>query len=57
MDKNPGVYTVKIYHLGQQIRELEFTVGVDGRFVKPAYSDQVFILYHTILVPVKVSSP
>lgn len=57
VDKNPGVYTVKIYHLGQQIRELEFTVGVDGRFVKPAYSDQVFIPYHTILVPVKVSSP
>jgi hypothetical protein len=57
IDKNPGNYTVKIYNKGVQIRELEFTVGSDGRFVKPAYSDQVFIPYYTVVLPVKVTSP
>ena len=57
VDKNPGNYTVKIYNKGVQIRELEFSVGNDGRFVKPAHSDQVFIPYHTIVLPVKVTSP
>lgn len=57
LDKNPGVYTVKVFHKGAQIRELEFTVGSDGRFVKPAYADQVFIPYHTIVLPVKVTAP
>lgn len=57
VDKNPGVYTVKIFNKGVQIRELEFTVGSDGRFVKPAFADQVFIPYHTFVVPVKVTAP
>ncbi|HEX6279710.1 MAG TPA: hypothetical protein VFZ49_06790 [Pyrinomonadaceae bacterium] len=55
MDKNPGAYTVKVFHKGTQIREMSFTVGADGRYAKPAYSDQVFIPYHTILLPAKVS--
>lgn len=53
-DKNPGEYTVKIYRSGAQIRELNFTVGADGKFVAPAYADQVFLPYHRILLPVKV---
>jgi restriction endonuclease S subunit len=57
IDKNPGNYTVKIYNKGVQIRELEFTVGSDGRFAKPGYSDQVFIPYYTVVLPVKVTSP
>lgn len=57
LDKNPGVYTVKIYDKGTQIRELEFTIGSDGRFVRPAYSDQVFMPYHAIFLPVKVTAP
>jgi hypothetical protein len=39
VDKNPGAYTVKVYYKGVQIRELKFTVGSDGRFVRPAYAD------------------
>lgn len=57
VDKNPGAYTVKIYNKGVQVRELEFTVGSDGRFVKPAYSDQIFIPYHHVVLPAKVTSP
>lgn len=57
VDKNPGVYTVKIYHNGQQIREMEFTVGSDGKFVRPSYADQIFVPYHTIILPVKVTAP
>jgi hypothetical protein len=55
IDKNPGVYTVKAFYKGTQIREISFTVGADGRFVKPGYADQVFIPYHTVLLPAKVS--
>jgi hypothetical protein len=57
VDKNPGVYTVKVFHRSVQIREIEFTVGADGRFAKPTYADQLFIPYHTIVLPVKVTAP
>ncbi len=53
-DKNPGEYTVKIYRSGTQIRELKFAIGADGRFVVPGYSNQIFLPYHRIIVPVKV---
>ncbi|MEW6130412.1 MAG: hypothetical protein AB1757_25485 [Acidobacteriota bacterium] len=53
-DKNPGDYTVKIYRNGAQIREMNFTVGADGKFVAPAYTGQIFLPYHRIIVPVKV---
>ncbi len=53
-DKNPGEYTVKIYHLGTQIRELNFTVGADGRFVVPGYTSQIPMPYHRIILPVKI---
>jgi hypothetical protein len=52
-DKNPGEYTIKIYRNGTQIRELTFTVGADGRFVMPAYSNQIPLPYYRFIVPVK----
>jgi hypothetical protein len=56
-DKNPGDYTVKIYRNGTQVRELNFSVGADGRFVAPAYTNQIFLPYHRIILPVKVIAP
>lgn len=53
-DKNPGEYIVKIYRNGTQIRELSFTVGADGRFVIPAYSNQIPLPFYRIILPVKV---
>lgn len=53
-DKNPGDYTVKIFRNGTQIRELNFTIGADGRFAVPGYSSQIFLPYHRIILPVKV---
>jgi hypothetical protein len=53
-DKNPGEYVVKIYRNGEQIRELSFTIGADGRMVVPAYMSQVFLPYHRLVLPVKV---
>ncbi|HEX8396843.1 MAG TPA: hypothetical protein VF644_05420 [Pyrinomonadaceae bacterium] len=53
-DKNPGDYTIKIYRSGAQIRELGFAIGADGRFVAPAYTNQIPLPYHAIIVPVKV---
>ena len=53
-DKNPGDYTVKLYRSGTQIRELNFSIGADGRFVVPAYTNQIFLPYHRIILPVKV---
>lgn len=53
-DKNPGEYTVKIYRNGTQIREMNFTVGADGKFVVPAYSNQIPLPFYRIILPVKV---
>jgi hypothetical protein len=53
-DKNPGDYTVKIFRNGTQIRELGFSIGSDGRFVAPAYTEQIYMPYHRIILPVKV---
>lgn len=53
-DKNPGDYTVKIYRNGTQIRELNFTVGADGKFAVPSYSSQIPMPYYRIILPVKV---
>ena len=53
-DKNPGEYTVKIYRNGTQVRELSFTIGADGRYAVPAYTNQIFLPYHRIILPVKV---
>ncbi|MBC7899848.1 MAG: hypothetical protein H7070_07305 [Saprospiraceae bacterium] len=53
-DKNPGDYVVKIYRNDTQIREMNFSIGPDGRLVVPAYTNHIFMLYHTIVLPVKV---
>jgi hypothetical protein len=53
-DKNPGEYAIKIYRNGAQIRELNFTVGADGKFVAPAYTKDIPLPYHTIVLPVKI---
>jgi len=53
VDKNPGAYTVKIYRNNAQIRELSFTVGADGRFIAPAYSNQIPLPYYRLILPVK----
>jgi len=52
-DKNPGEYTIKVYRNGAQVRELTFTVGADGRFVTPGYSNQIPLPYYRFVVPVK----
>jgi len=54
VDKNPGDYTVKIFRNGEQVRELTFTVGVDGRIVVPSYMSQTFLPYYRVLLPTKV---
>jgi hypothetical protein len=54
-DKNPGEYTVKIFRTGTQIREFGFTVGADGRIVQPAYTREIPIPHHTLLLPAKVT--
>jgi hypothetical protein len=54
IEKNPGQYTYKLFRNGTQIREFSFSIGPDGRFVRPAYSDNFRFLTHAILVPAKV---
>jgi hypothetical protein len=39
---------------GTPIREFSFTVGPDGRFVRPSYSDSLALPNYGILVPAKV---
>lgn len=53
-DKNPGEYTVKIFHKDVQVRELKFTVGADGRLGDGGFAKQLFLPNHKIIVPVKV---
>lgn len=53
-DKNPGDYVVKIYRNGEQVRELGFTIDAAGRIAVPPYSDQIFLPYYRVVVPVKV---
>jgi hypothetical protein len=56
VDKNPGEYTVRIYRNNAQIRELSFTVGADGRFVVPGYSNQIPLPYYRLVLPAKVTA-
>lgn len=53
-DKNPGDYTVKIYRNDKQIREMSFTIGADGKYAVPGYTDQIFMPFHRVVLPVKV---
>ena len=54
IDKNPGQYIFKLFRNNTQIREFGFTVGQDGRIVRPAYSDAFTFRQHGVLVPAKV---
>ena len=54
VDKNPGDYVVKIFRNGEQIRELSFSIGADGRVVVPAYMSGTFLPYYRVLLPAKV---
>jgi hypothetical protein len=53
-DKNPGEYTIKIYRKGTQIRELSFSIGSDGRFKPPEYSNQIPQPHNRLIFPVKI---
>jgi hypothetical protein len=55
VDKNPGEYTVRIFRSNTQIRELAFTVGADGKFVVPGYSNQIPLPYHRLILPARVT--
>lgn len=50
----PGEYTVKIFHRGTQVRELKFNIDTKGWIAKNAFSDQMYLTYYKIPVPVKV---
>ncbi len=54
IDRNPGEYTFTMLRNGAPVREFKFTVGSDGRFMRPVYSDNFAVPTHGILVPAKV---
>jgi hypothetical protein len=53
-DKNPGQYTVKVFYKGAQIRELNFTIGSDGKLVDAGFAKPNFLTQYRVIVPVKV---
>ncbi len=54
IDKNPGEYTVKVFHKGVQVREAKFTVGSDGRVVDGGYQKPGYLTFHKVLIPVTI---
>lgn len=50
----PGEYTVKVFHKGIQVRETKFTIEPDGRIGRNAFTAQMPLADHKIVVPVKV---
>lgn len=54
IDKNPGEYTVKVFHNGVQVREAKFTVGADGKVVDGGYQKPGYLTYHKVLIPVTI---
>ncbi|MEK7856365.1 MAG: hypothetical protein AAB288_09765 [Acidobacteriota bacterium] len=54
IDRNPGEYTVKVYHLGVQVREAKFTVGTDGRVVDGEFQKPGYLTYHKVIIPVTI---
>ncbi len=49
-----GEYTVKVFYKGDQVREAKFTVDGKGMIARNAFSDQIFLNDHRVIVPVKV---
>lgn len=54
IDKNPGEYTVKVFHNGVHVREAKFTVGADGKVVDGGYQKPGYLTYHKVLIPVTI---
>jgi hypothetical protein len=50
----PGEYTVKVFHKGLQVREAKFTIESDGKIGRNAFSAQMPLTDHKIVIPVKV---
>ncbi len=57
VDKNPGEYTVKVFHKGVQVREAKFTVGADGRVADGGYQKPGYLTYHKVIIPVTIIGP
>ncbi len=56
LNENPGEYTCVITGDGKRIKEIKFTVGKDGRLVKPACQDKRLTTFRTVtLVKAKSS--
>jgi len=54
VDRNPGEYTVKVFHKGVQVREAKFTVGTDGRVVDGGFQKPGYLTYHKVIIPVTI---
>lgn len=54
VDRNPGEYTVKVYHNGVQVREAKFTIGNDGRVADGGYQKPGYLTYHKVIIPVTI---
>jgi hypothetical protein len=50
----PGEYTAKIFYGGAQVRETKFAIDAQGWIARNAVSDQIFLTYYKVAVPVKV---
>lgn len=57
VDKNPGEYTVKVFHNGVQVREAKFTVGTDGRVVDGGFQKPGYLTFHKVIIPVTIIGP
>jgi hypothetical protein len=51
----PGEYTVKVFHKGIQVRQAHFAIDAAGKLARNAFSDQMPLNDHKIVVPVKVT--
>ena len=50
----PGEYTVKVFHKGVQVRTTQFAIDSAGRIARNAFSSQMPLNDHKIVVPVKI---
>lgn len=48
LNENPGAYTCVITGDGKRIKEITFTVGKDGRLVKPTCQDKLLTTFRTV---------
>lgn len=50
----PGEYAIKVYYNGEPMRETKFTIDQKGWIARNAFSEQIFLNDHRVVVPVKV---